>query len=136
MENIFSYIGLTKNNILNEFGKYDIDEGDVQGSHGWIYNNLPITFYFGSDNEVKCLFAHKGANINGAIVGMTLPEIKNILGNPINEKLVQTEGFYYRKYMSYNYNNGYTIAFYTSADKDGDFDEEPHTEYACISKLN
>jgi Leucine-rich repeat (LRR) protein len=133
-ENIFSCIGLTKNDILNKFGQYDVDEGDAEGCYGWVYKNLPITFSFGGNDKVVNLFAFEGANINGAIVGMTFSEIKSILGEPITEKLVIGEGGYYKKYMSYSYNNMYTIEFYSSADSDGYFSEEPQTLYAYISK--
>lgn len=130
-ENVFSYIGLTKNDILNKFGQYDYI-GDYEESEYWEYNNSPIVFLFTNDGKVMCLIAYKGANINGAIVGMTFSEIKSILGEPTREGVKHWGGSNPLKHdeingyntnqkvyqMSYDEVNGYNVIFESAGPED------------------
>ncbi|WP_176461821.1 zinc ribbon domain-containing protein [Anaeromicrobium sediminis] len=80
--NIFNYLGLTKEDILDLFGtNYESVYSHI--GEIWEYYDSQISFWIRNNKviRIECL----SGNVNGVQIGMKFSEIKSILGEPTTE---------------------------------------------------
>ncbi|MGE5329111.1 MAG: hypothetical protein ACM3KR_06375 [Deltaproteobacteria bacterium] len=82
-KDLFSYISLTKDEVIKKLGKkYKIEPTGAEGlEEGFYYPKLGITFAFeNKDNKVSSIYCDEKVEINGAKPGMNFKQIQQKLG--------------------------------------------------------
>ena len=107
----FQYLTYSFEDVVNEFGDgYQVVE--YEGAEFVMYEDEEIPYAFGflalePNNTVATIFLHKGAEYMGVTIGMSLPEVTKILGEPDSVYVDEMDGEYYTEYIR----DGYTIDF-------------------------
>jgi len=119
-KDLFSYISLTKDEVIKKLGKkYKIESTGAEGLvEGFYYPDLGITFAFeNEDNKVSRIDCNEKVEINGAKSGMNLKQIQQKLGTAkILESYIETPD---NKCYDLRYIINNTSIEFTSMQKDG-----------------
>ena len=103
---VLRYLGLTKKDIIRSFGEPKIRDHWGPGGEEYIYEDRGLVFIFaGMGTEAVnniILTPEAGSRLLGVYVGMTLTEIREVLGEPVWEGITETDNDY-GKYSSIYY---------------------------------
>ncbi|BES66396.1 hypothetical protein SANA_28350 [Gottschalkiaceae bacterium SANA] len=113
----FPYLHFTFEEVVNEFG-HEYEVVNHEGGLFMVYEDELIPYAFGfvsleANSQVITIILHKGAQYGDVRIGMALPVVIDMLGEPDSAAVNEMDGGYTTKYV----HEDYTIEFISDDEK-------------------
>ncbi len=99
-DRVLRYLGWSKQEVSFRHGEPDMTTPHYVGGEEYHYDRLSKTFVFaGEEGVVNSFYLRPGARIMGVEVGMSFPEVREVLGEPEEHWFSEIDGEYVMLYF-------------------------------------